>query len=83
MPLVASAFMISQAITGWCPPLPLLKALAFRSRAEIDKEKFALKVLRGDFDNRYKFQMQFGTQLISSHYEELKAGGMILLFSFF
>jgi hypothetical protein len=51
LPAVASVFMMSQAIASWNPTLPLLKALGFRSRAEIDKEKFALKALRGDFDN--------------------------------
>ncbi len=51
LPLVVSGFLMNHAIAGWCPPLPLLKALGFRSRAEIDKEKYALKALRGDFTN--------------------------------
>ena len=49
LPVAFSGFLLSHAIAGWCPPLPLLKALGFRNRAEIDKEKFALKALRGDF----------------------------------
>ena len=52
LPIVSSAFLLSHAIAGWCPPLPLLKALGFRARAEIDKEKYALKALRGDFNNQ-------------------------------
>jgi len=51
LPIVASSFLLSHAIAGWCPPLPLLKLLGFRARAEIDKEKYALKALRGDFNN--------------------------------
>lgn len=35
---------------GWCPPLPVLRELGVRTRAEIDRERFALKFLRGDFD---------------------------------
>lgn len=51
LPIVASTFLLTHAITGWAPPVPLLKALGFRARAEIDKEKYALKALRGDFAN--------------------------------
>ncbi len=42
---------MNHAIVGWCPPLPLLRSLGFRNRVEIDKEKFALKALRGDFND--------------------------------
>jgi hypothetical protein len=42
-------FLLSHAVKGWCPPLPVLRSLGVRTRAEIDREKFALKVLRGDF----------------------------------
>jgi len=51
LPVVFSGFLMSHAIAGWCPPLPILKAVGFRNRAEIDKEKFALKALRGDFSD--------------------------------
>ncbi|HEX8331869.1 MAG TPA: DUF2892 domain-containing protein [Segetibacter sp.] len=47
----ASGFLMNHSVLGWCPPLPVFKALGYRSRGEIDKEKFALKALRGDFDN--------------------------------
>jgi len=42
-------FLLSHAIQGWCPPVPALRALGVRTRAEIDREKYALKVVRGDF----------------------------------
>lgn len=34
--------MLSHAISGWSPTLPLLRRLGFRTRREIDREKFAL-----------------------------------------
>jgi hypothetical protein len=43
-------FFAQHAIQGWCPPLPLFRKLGYRTRKEIDKEKYALKLLRGDFD---------------------------------
>lgn len=42
-------FLLTHAIQGWCPPMPVLRKLGVRTRAEIDREKFALKILRGDF----------------------------------
>ena len=46
---VAGAFLLQHAISGWCPPIELLKAAGYRSRQEIEREKVALKALRGDF----------------------------------
>jgi hypothetical protein len=43
-------FLLLHSVKGWCPPLPLLRRLGVRTRAEIDRERFALKFLRGDFD---------------------------------
>jgi hypothetical protein len=43
------SFLLLHAVNGWCPPVPLLRKLGVRTRSEIDREKFALKVLRGDF----------------------------------
>lgn len=45
-----TAFLAQQAIRGWSAPVPLLRSLGFRTRQEIDKEKYALKAIRGDFD---------------------------------
>ena len=36
---------------GWYPLLPLFRRMGIRTRQEIDREKFALKTLRGDFGN--------------------------------
>ncbi|MDQ9172370.1 hypothetical protein Q8A64_18340 [Oxalobacteraceae bacterium R-40] len=44
------AFMVQHALQGWCPPLPVLRKLGVRSAREISDERFALKAMRGDFD---------------------------------
>jgi hypothetical protein len=46
----ALGFFLLHATDGFDPPLPLLRQLGVRSRAEIDREIYALKLLRGDFD---------------------------------
>jgi hypothetical protein len=42
-------FLLQHATQGWCPPIPLLRKMGIRTRREIDREKYALKILRGDF----------------------------------
>lgn len=42
-------FLMLHAVQGWCPPVPALRRLGVRTRREIDRELFALKILRGDF----------------------------------
>lgn len=54
LPIVVLLFFIQHALQGWCPPLPLFRYFKVRTRAEIDKEKYALKVLRGDFDKPFQ-----------------------------
>lgn len=49
MPAVVGAFLLQHAVQGWCPPLPVLRRLGFRTASEIDYERYALKALRGDF----------------------------------
>lgn len=44
-----AAFLLQHGIQGWCPPLLLFRKLGIRSFKEIDRERFALKYLRGDF----------------------------------
>lgn len=50
LPAVVLPFLFQHAVQGWCPPVPILRRLGVRTRKEIDREKYALKVLRGDFD---------------------------------
>jgi hypothetical protein len=44
-------FLLLHGTQGWCPPLPLFRRLGVRTRSEIERERFALKFLRGDFDD--------------------------------
>jgi hypothetical protein len=50
LPAIVGAFLLQHAVQGWCPPLPVFRRLGFRTAAEIDRERYALKALRGDFD---------------------------------
>jgi hypothetical protein len=45
-----TAFLAQHALQGWCPPLPVLRRLGFRTRKEIEQERNVLKTIRGDFD---------------------------------
>jgi hypothetical protein len=49
LPLAVSAFLLQHAVQGWCPPLPVLRRLGYRTPHEIETERMALKALRGDF----------------------------------
>jgi hypothetical protein len=39
LPTVASGFMLQHLFHGWCPPLPILRRLGFRTHAEIEHER--------------------------------------------
>ena len=54
LPSIVLPFLFQHAVQGWCPPLPILRRMGKRSRKEIDREKYALKVLRGDFRSQGK-----------------------------
>jgi len=49
LPFIVSGFLVQHAIQGWCPPVPLMRRMGFRTTREINKERYALKALRGDF----------------------------------
>lgn len=49
IPALITGFLFQHAVQGWCPPLPLLRRLGFRTASEIAEERIALKILRGDF----------------------------------
>jgi hypothetical protein len=50
IPCIVLPFLFQHAVQGWCPPVPIFRRRGVRTRREIDAEKYALKVLRGDFD---------------------------------
>lgn len=49
LPLAASVVLLNAIAKNWTMPLPILRKLGFRTRVEIEKEKYALKAIRGDF----------------------------------
>lgn len=49
LPALVAGFLLQHALQGWCPPVPILRSMGYRTAAEIDRERYALKVLRGDF----------------------------------
>ena len=50
LPAVVLPMLFYHAVQGWCPPIPLLRRLGVRTQQEIDAEKYALRLLRGDFE---------------------------------
>jgi hypothetical protein len=51
LPAFALPMLFYHAVSGWCPPMPLFRRLGVRTRREIDSEIYALRLLRGDFEN--------------------------------
>lgn len=49
LPGIVFCFLTQHAIQGWCPPLPVFRKMGVRTAKEINREKYALKALRGDF----------------------------------
>ena len=46
---VVQGFYVMHSIQGWCPPLPILRRMGFRTASEIERERCALKdILRED-----------------------------------
>lgn len=50
LPLFASSMLLLYSGRGTYPMLPVFRRLGFRSSKEIAQERYALKALRGDFD---------------------------------
>ncbi len=50
LPGLVAGFLLQHAVQGWCPPVPILRKLGFRTSYEIEEERRALKALRGDFE---------------------------------
>ncbi|MEC9362481.1 MAG: hypothetical protein VYC42_04585 [Pseudomonadota bacterium] len=43
LPTAVAAFLLQHALQGWCPPLPVLRRLGVRTRAEIERERRMLE----------------------------------------
>lgn len=48
---VVGLFLLQHALQGWCPALPIIRMLGFRTANEIHEERTALRILRGDLDH--------------------------------
>jgi len=53
--LLLSGLALSQLLMygaqGWCVPAQVMRRFGIRTRTEIDAERYALKLLRGDFES--------------------------------
>jgi hypothetical protein len=49
LPALVTAFLFQHALQGWCPPVPVLRRMGFRTSYEIERERQALKAVRGDY----------------------------------
>ena len=49
LPGIVLPFLLMHATQGWCPPVPIFRRYGIRTRQEIDRELYAMKVLRKDF----------------------------------
>ncbi len=48
VPGIVGSFLLQHAVQGWCPPLPLIRRLGFRTADEINQERLALQCLQED-----------------------------------
>lgn len=49
LPAAVLSFLAQHALQGWCPPIPILRRLGVRTMRELQRERHALKALRGDY----------------------------------
>ena len=49
IPTAVGAAVLTHAVSGWYPLLPVFRRLGIRTAREIERERYALKALRGDF----------------------------------
>ena len=63
LPTTVLAFLFLHAVQGWCPPIPVLRRLGIRTREEIERERYALKALLGDFEDVTKASDRAGSAL--------------------
>lgn len=51
LPAAVAGFLLQHALQGWCPPMPVMRSMGIRTASEIDYERYALKAVRGDFQD--------------------------------
>jgi hypothetical protein len=47
LPMAVSGFLFQHAVQGWCPPVPALRRLGFRTSYEIEHERRQLLKING------------------------------------
>jgi hypothetical protein len=60
LPAIVAGFLLQHAIQGWCPPVPMFRRMGVRTAREIDSERYALKIIRGDFESLSARQVPLG-----------------------
>ena len=60
LPAIVAGFLLQHAVQGWCPPVPMFRRMGIRTAREIDSERHALKIIRGDFESLSKRQVALG-----------------------
>lgn len=48
LPLILSVLLLQQTLQGWCPLLPLLRGLGFRTEREVHHERHVLRQMEED-----------------------------------
>jgi len=43
IPFIVGGFLLQHALQGWCPPLPILRRMGYRTTNEIQRERSALQ----------------------------------------
>jgi hypothetical protein len=51
LPGIVGFFLLQHAVQGWCPPLPVIRRLGYRTADEINDERIALKCMTGDMES--------------------------------
>jgi hypothetical protein len=46
LPAAVCIFLLQHALQGWCPPVPILRRLGYRTQPEIEAERLALRRMR-------------------------------------
>ncbi len=46
LPALATGFLFQHAVQGWCPPIPVLRRLGFRTPNEIEDERHRLLMIQ-------------------------------------
>ena len=66
LPALVTAFLFQHAVQGWCPPVPILRRLGFRTAYEIERESTALKAVRGDFEQVQRSADKAGAAMLAA-----------------